>query len=100
MGINRYKEVLEAIRDCGKIENDVLYYGYIDGREAIKFDEFKTIYNFKQSYNNLNVDKVIVFKDGSRLVVTYYNDYYCDEVWEFVKSVNMNPKFKDKTKGY
>ena len=73
MRINRYKEALDAIKFYGKTENDVLYYGYVDGTDAINFDEFKMLYNNFDNYTcsdylGLDFYTSIIFKDGTRLL--------------------------------
>ena len=94
--INVYKDVIKAIKNANKTENDVLYWGHIDGKDVITFDEFKDRFDKLMDYPLIR-RKSIVFKDGSRLFLnTIQGDitYPLGQEWEHIKPVCMKPEFK------
>ena len=88
MKIDQYKVVLDAIYNCGKCSDDVLYMGNFNGSGAISFDRFR---------NNPNGQyEVLVFKNGSYLSkypIIDGNRGSCGWEYEpFKKQPNMNPE--------
>lgn len=90
--MNLLKETIEAIKDCHKTTDDVMWVGSKDGKYAIDWRNFERIadVDYDDGYGGQEIAK--------DLVIVFFGDSYLDrreydgaEWWEFNEVPQMRP---------